>query len=265
MGLRQSALSFDARFALTSTYGLTPWILISAVKRKLDIPIGSRADYSSVKRSARTRITPASIKSQSPLNPGPALSNQRMHYFCPHALFLEAMMRHSFQHDTAISDSPAGVIAAREIARRMPSEGFVYMMAVLGVEAVRIGRTIDLDQRLRWFEYRTDLRVEIVVLGHSNALDHGAKRAEADVFALLDDIHLRNHNPQTFVELVQLGAGYDWYLPDRRRIRQAFWSLYRGHTPRFVRVDEKPTFERLTSLYPGYGTTDQIIRIADDL
>ena len=108
MGLRQSALSFDARFALTSTYGLTPWILISAVKRKLDIPIGSRADYSSVKRSARTRITPASIKSQSPLNPGPALSNQRMHYFCPHALFLEAMMRHSFQHDTAISDSPGG-------------------------------------------------------------------------------------------------------------------------------------------------------------
>lgn len=39
IGLRESGLSPDARLALTSTYGLTPWILIRALNRKVAIVV----------------------------------------------------------------------------------------------------------------------------------------------------------------------------------------------------------------------------------
>ncbi|PYV47361.1 MAG: hypothetical protein DMG92_16480 [Acidobacteria bacterium] len=124
-------------------------------------------------------------------------------------------------------------------------------------------------QRLRWFEYK-NFPVEVILLGKGNAFDPEAKKAEAAVFHLLDDIHLRERNPQLYVDLVRLrsperlGPGYDWYLPDRRRILEAFWKLCRGSTPRFVGVQKQPAFERFTKLYPAYATPDQIFNVVND-
>lgn len=153
---------------------------------------------------------------------------------------------------------------ANRVAQYRWSKGCVYVMAVPGIEAVRIGRTVDLAQRVRRFAYENqNLPVEIIIVGHCNALDPEAKRAEAEIFRLLDDIHLSRHNRQLYAEL-PLAAGYDWYLPDRRRIKDAFWSLWRGSPPLFVHVQREVTFERFTEQYPAYATPDQIIRALDD-
>lgn len=84
---------------------------------------------------------------------------------------------------------------AERLARQAEGKGCVYVMAVRGIEAVRIGRTVDLPQRLRWFEYK-NFPVEVILLGKCNVLNHDAKRAEEEIFQLLDDIHLRRRNPK---------------------------------------------------------------------
>lgn len=81
-----------------------------------------------------------------------------------------------------------------QLARQTHGKGCVYVMATPGIEAVRIGRTVDPFQRVRWFEYKNFL-VEIILLGECNALDPEAKRAEEEVFHLLGDIRLSEHNP----------------------------------------------------------------------
>ena len=139
----------------------------------------------------------------------------------------------------------------------MSMAGFVYVEAVPGIGAIRIGRTVDLPQRLRWFEY-THLRVEVILLGCCVA-EEDAERAEARIFDLLDEIHLRRHDPQ----LYGLLPTYDWYLPDRRMILYSFLSLCRGEHPLFTHVQRAPLFERLTKLYPDYATPNQILHVLD--
>jgi hypothetical protein len=151
-----------------------------------------------------------------------------------------------------------------QIARRTSSNAWVYVMAAPGVEAVRIGRTIDLPQRMRSHAHKNG-RIQDILLGQCNALDPEGRRAEEEIFRLLDDVHLRKHNFQLHLDLVLAGTGRDWYLPDRHKIWDAFWSLRRGNAPRFVRVKPDPTFERFTNVYPPYATPDQIIRVVDDL
>src|SRR5947208_8217972 len=161
----------------------------------------------------------------------------------------------SLVDDDSLSGLLDQLLATANEARRTPGPGLVYVMAVPGIEAVRIGRTCDLPKRMR-AHARKNGRIQYILLGECNALDPEGKRAEKEIFRLLGDIRLSKYNPELYMELVR--AGHDWYLPDRRRILKAFWSLCRGNTPRFVGVQEDPTFERFTRFYPAYATSDQI-------
>ena len=80
--------------------------------------------------------------------------------------------------DERLHELLVDITEACQIARRAPSKGCVYVMAVPNIEAVRIGRTVDLPQRLRWFEYK-NFPVEVILLGKGNAFDPEAKKAEA--------------------------------------------------------------------------------------
>lgn len=151
-----------------------------------------------------------------------------------------------------------------KIRRRTPCNAWVYVMVVPGIEAVRIGRTIDLPQRMRSHAQKNG-RIQHILLGQCNVLDTEGRRAEEKIFQLLDDIHLCKHNSQLHLELVLGGTGRDWYLPDRHKIHDAFWSLWQGKIRWFADVMEDPTFERFTNVYPAYATSDQIIRVVDDL
>jgi hypothetical protein len=121
--------------------------------------------------------------------------------------------------------------------------GRIYVMAIEGIEAVRIGRTRDLPQRLRRFDWRyPQYPVEIILTGICNARDPTGERAESDVFRLLDKIHLSRHNPDLYRRL----ETYDWYLPDQRKILKAFRSLTRGKSPLFCSIQPGPLFECFT-------------------
>ena len=131
--------------------------------------------------------------------------------------------------------------------------GLVYVEAVPGIEALRIGRTIDLSQRLLSFEYRY-FPVEVVLVGHCIGWGKAPEYAEARIFRLLDEIHLSRHNPLLYGQL----PTYDWYLPDRNRILRAFLGLCRGEFPLFTGIERAPLFERFTKAYPAYSTPDEI-------
>jgi len=121
----------------------------------------------------------------------------------------------------------------------------VYVEAVPGIAAVRIGRTIDLLQRLRWFEY-SYFPIEVVLVGECNAWESAPEEAEGELFSLLDGIHLWRHNRDLYTKLPTL----DWYLPDRRKILEAFFRLCRGKRPLLTRVYRMPLFDRVTKTYP---------------
>ena len=93
----------------------------------------------------------------------------------------------------------------------------VYVEALPGIEAVRIGRTVDLLQRVRWFEY-SYFPIEVILVGECGAWEFAPEEAEAELFTLLDEIHLRQHNLELYTKL----PTYDWYLPDRRKLSKLF-------------------------------------------
>ena len=125
--------------------------------------------------------------------------------------------------------------------------GYVYVQAIPGVDAVRIGRSADVLKRVRCFEYRYGA-IEVILEGECITWERAPERAEKRLFRLLADIELRRHNPALYANL----PTYDWYLPDRRRILDAFSQLCRGHFPLLSGFTRMPLFERCTKLYPLY-------------
>ena len=124
----------------------------------------------------------------------------------------------------------------------------VYVEAVPGIPAVRIGRTVDLLQRLRRFEY-TYFPIEVVLYGECSAWEFAPVEAERELFSLLDPIHLWRHNRDLYTKL----PTYDWFLPDRRKILEAFFRLCRGRLPLLTRIYRMPLFDRVTRIYPSVG------------
>jgi len=124
----------------------------------------------------------------------------------------------------------------------------VYVEARLGTRAVRIGQTEDLLQRVRRFESR-HLPIEVILYGECITWEAAPETAEAKIFRLLADIHLARHNPGLYVQL----PTYDWYLPDRHRILNAFSRLCNGEFPLLRGFYRMPLFERLTKIYPPLG------------
>ena len=127
--------------------------------------------------------------------------------------------------------------------------GYVYVQAIPGVDAVRIGRSADVLKRVRCFEYRYGA-IEVILEGECITWERAPERAEKRLFRLLADIELRRHNPALYANL----PTYDWYLPDRRRILDAFSQLCRGHFPLLSGFTRMPLFERCTKLYPFVST-----------
>jgi hypothetical protein len=120
----------------------------------------------------------------------------------------------------------------------------VYVEAVPGIGAVRVGRTANLLQRVRNFEHR-HLKIEVILVGECTAYRDAPERAETKLFSLLDEIHLRRHNPNLYRQL----PTYDWFLPDRRKLRNAFSRLCGADMPLLTRFYPMPLFERLTRFY----------------
>lgn len=119
----------------------------------------------------------------------------------------------------------------------------VYVEAIPGIEAIRIGRTVDLPQRLRRFEYRY-FPVEVILTGECTAGEFVPEEAETELFSLLYPIHLSLHNPNLYATL----PTKDWYLPDRHKILESFSRLCRGGL--LTRYYRRALFEDLTRLYP---------------
>ena len=133
-----------------------------------------------------------------------------------------------------------------ETVRRLPTspDRCVYVEAVLGINAIRIGRTENLLQRVRNFEH-SYFPVEVILVGECTAYEDATERAEKRLFSLLNEIHLRHHNPDLYGKL----PTYDWYLPDRRKLLNAFSRLCRAEVPMLARFYKMPLFERLTRSY----------------
>ena len=132
--------------------------------------------------------------------------------------------------------------------------GWICVQGLPGLEAVRIGRTVDLPQRLRWFEWRY-LPIEVILVGECSSWEYAPEAAEIQLFSLLDEIHLSRHN------CVLHGAlpTYDSYLPDKRKIIAAFSRLCRKGPfpfPLLTRFFRQPLFDRVTKNDPRGGRSE---------
>jgi hypothetical protein len=136
--------------------------------------------------------------------------------------------------------------AYHETIRQLPTspDRCVYVQGMPGIEAVRIGRTVDLLQRVSRFEY-SHCPIEVILVGECTAYDTAPQSAEAKLFNLLQEIHLSRHNPDLYRRL----PTYDWYLPDRRKILDAFARLCGADAPLVTRLYKWPLFEQLTKVY----------------
>jgi T5orf172 domain-containing protein len=123
-------------------------------------------------------------------------------------------------------------------------EGCVYVEGVPGLAAVRIGRTKNLLQRLRWFEY-DHFPVEVLLVGECTDCAFAPEEAETAIFRALEDLRLWRHDAQVWVNL-ETG---DWFLPDRRRILDAFSRLCKGRHPLLARYYTWPLFDQISQIY----------------
>jgi hypothetical protein len=68
--------------------------------------------------------------------------------------------------------------------------------------------------------------------------DPTGEEAESRIFRLLDEMHLSRHNLDLYRQL----RTNDWYLPDRQKILNVFWSLTRGSSPLFCSCTPRAAF-----------------------